>query len=328
MKIIKTGSETAWKTNKINISGWFSFFCNFKCSYCINETYKKNYSMALSPKALHNLMEYLPQLNKTHYNFSIAGGEALLYPHLDQFFSYLGNHEGYKNKSSCFIMTNGVLLDKMIPYINNDNYKTTVCISFHDEQVTMDTYFDTLKRFPRPEICTINLLMKHGEREKVESIAKKLNNIGYKKVWIRGILVDNKLDTAYTADEMNYLFEKTAQMSQIYTDYYLDENNQEKEIHFHVEDFRNNHELVSYQGLKCSAGQNAIRVLPDGSVSPCVNIKATENFNLNSQPITEYPLLTKAFTCTKDKCLCPPYVTLAKWDPDYYQKPDYIIDNE
>ena len=41
MKIIKTGNEAAWKTNKMIISGWFSFFCNFKCSYCINEPIKK-----------------------------------------------------------------------------------------------------------------------------------------------------------------------------------------------------------------------------------------------------------------------------------------------
>ena len=324
MKIIKTGNEAAWETNKMIISGWFSFFCNFKCSYCINETYKKNYPMALSPKALENLMEYLPKLKKSHYSFSLAGGEALLYPHLEQFFSYLREHEGYKNKASCFVMTNGVLLDRMSPHIY-DNCSTTVCISFHNEQADMDTYFDTLKRFQNPEICTVNLLMKHGEQKEAERITQKLNNIGYKRVWIRGILVDNKLDPAYTKNEVEYLFEKTAEMSQVYTNYYLDENNHEKQIKFLVEDFRNNHELVSYQGLKCSAGQNAIRVLPDGSVSPCVNIKATENFNLNSQPITEYPLLTKPFTCTKDKCLCPPYVTLAKWDPYHVQKPDYIV---
>ncbi len=46
--LIKAGSEQNWQYNNMYLACNFNMNCNLKCSYCINQTVRKNYTEQLS----------------------------------------------------------------------------------------------------------------------------------------------------------------------------------------------------------------------------------------------------------------------------------------
>ena len=91
-------------------------YCNLKCPYCFAETMmteedKKNIDLNL----LKDILEWLKCT--PHERIGLIGGEPTLHPQFKEILSIVNNH-CEQNDSKSILFTNGIELEKYLPYIS------------------------------------------------------------------------------------------------------------------------------------------------------------------------------------------------------------------
>lgn len=323
MKIIRAGAKEYWEHNYFNVICNFNMNCNLQCSYCINKTRRSDFHNVLPLQALHNLMFFLPLLNKERYNFSLAGGEPSLYPHLPEFFSYLSQY--YKNKHKVTLCTNGSTLLKLQKQLmKHGDINFFLSISLHTEQISLEQYEKILKKCEFPERVKVNILLKPGTLKKSLVFFEKLKQYNFYNLEIRPIINagQNSGLEEYASDE-NVFFKNNvySHPQELFNDYL--ENDVEKSVFYTKSEFLLKPELVNYQNLVCLVGKNALRVLPTGQVTLCFGHKGDTHFNLNNLPINQYRYTDSFVYCPSKKCACVSFTQIPKFNPEYALPPAY-----
>ena len=322
--IIKAGSEQNWKKNDMVIACNFNMNCNFKCSYCINKSFRKNYSEQLSKEALHNLFSNLPKLNKDFYTFTMAGGEPSLYKYFPEMLNYLKTFFS-SNSFKFSIVTNGSLLHKIEEYFKNyQDFNFHINISIHLEQMNIDDYLKIFSSFNYPERSHIRIMLEPGHLNQLTKLTEKAKSFGYKSFLVLPILINQKLSPNYTEEEIDCLKNSSAHSDILLFNEYLN-NNQTIKKEFIKRDVTFNPELVNYSGLQCLAGHNSLKILPNGTIHPCHRHKGDPNFNLNTHSLLEYIYIYQPVTCPSTYCGCPGFAALPKWNPEHAEAPGYFL---
>ena len=322
--LIKAGSEQNWQYNNMYLACNFNMNCNLKCSYCINQTVRKNYTEQLSQKALYNLFSNLPLLKKDFYTFGIAGGEPSLYTYFPEMLKYLKDFFS-PDTFQLGIATNGSLLHKLEEYFQNyQNFNYCINISLHLEQIQADTYLKKLSEFKYPHKSIITLMLEPGTLEQVKHIKQKAERFGYEKFKIMPISINLKLHPDYTEEEIEYL--KTVSYgseTNLFNEYLDDDQIIKKE--FTKTEYNLDHQLINYSGLQCLAGCNSLKILPDGTIHPCHWHRGDPNFNLNTRSLLDYTYIYQPIICKSSYCGCHSFTALPKWNPEYAEAPYYFF---
>ena len=79
------------------------------------------------------------------------------------------------------------------------------------------------------------------------------------------------------------------------------------------------------EGLKCLAGYNSMRILPDGTITSCLETQRIPNFNLDNDTLLDYAYTP--ITCPSTWCNCIVYTRLPKWNPQHTECPTYFKNN-
>lgn len=320
--IIKAGSERKWEKNIMLINCNFNMNCNFKCSYCINQTYRKKFTEQLSKEALYNLFSNLPKLNKEFYSFGIAGGEPTLYQYFPEMLQYF--NEFISTKGSIWCATNGSLLNNIEKYLENyQNLKFNLAISMHLEQMDAETYLKKFSAFKYPQICRIKIMLEPKTLDKINTIIEKAKSFGYIDYVIQPLTINGKIHPDYTEEEKNF-FNTNPYAADVHLFNELKQDEQIIKKDFTKDEFVLHPELVDYSGLHCLAGFSSIRVLADGTITPCFKVRGNPNFNLNTHSLLDYEYLYKPVICPGNYCGCHGFTTIPKWNPEYTKEPVYF----
>ncbi len=320
---IKAGSDQKWEKNNMFVTCNFNMNCNFDCSYCINKSFRKNYSEQLSKEALHNLFSNLPKLNKDFYTFTMAGGEPSLYKYFPEMLQYLSQYFSPNNyRFTC--ATNGSLLHKFDEYLkNHQNLNFNISISMHLEQMDAETYLKKFSRFSYPNMCRIKIMLEPNTLKKVNHIIEQAKSFGYTDFVVQPVTINGKITPDYTEEEKNF-FNNNPYAADVHLFNEYKDNEQTIRKDFTKDEFVLNPELVNYAGLQCLAGHNSIRVLADGTITPCFKVKHDSDFNLNTHSLLEYIYIYQQITCTSTYCGCHGFTAIPKWNPEYAEGPSYL----
>lgn len=321
--IIRAGSEQKWNKNTMVIMCNFNMNCNFKCSYCINQSTRKNYTEQLSKEALYNLFSNLPKLNKELYNVILAGGEPSLYQYFPEMVQYLNDFLPH-DKCTFTITTNGSLLHKLEEYFTPyENLNFRLAISMHLEQMDAETYLKKFSKFKYPDRCQIIFMLEPKTLDKINAVIEKAKRFGYTNFLVKPITIKQKLHPDYSEEEKNFIENNPyASKGKVFNEY--KEENQIIKKDVSKTEFTLNPELVNYSGMHCLAGASSMRVLSNGTISPCHWIKAAPDFNLNTHSFLEYEYLHKPVICPSSSCECIPFTALPKWNSEFAEGPDYF----
>ena len=310
----------------MHITGHFNMDCNFKCSYCIVDTFRKTFNNQLSPTALYNLFSSLPLLKKDFYTFNISGGEPSLYTYFPQVLNYMKEFIP-ANKLRATWMTNGSLLHKLEEYFKDYRaYDFNLTITLHLEQMNAETYLKKLSEFKYPDMCTIKIMLEPGTLKQIDSIIEKIKNFGYKKFNVQPVIISQKLHPNYTNEEMDFIKNSAYGPKLILFNEYLRKNKTIKK-EFTQDEFNINPELINYKGLKCLAGYNSLILSPDGAISSCYSTMKNSVCNINSDSLINYMAEYEPITCQNPWCACGTYTAIPKWNPKYSEAPNYFIKN-
>ena len=248
--IIKAGSDLHWKKNTMHITGHFNMDCNFKCSYCIVDTFRKTFNNQLSPTALYNLFSSLPLLKKDFYTFNISGGEPSLYTYFPQVLNYMKEFIP-ANKLRATWMTNGSLLHKLEEYFKDYRaYDFNLTITLHLEQMNAETYLKKLSEFKYPDMCTIKIMLEPGTLKQIDSIIEKTKNFGYKKFNVQPVIISQKLHPNYTNEEMDFIKNSAYGPKLILFNEYLRENKTIKKEEEKQEEKPNDEQISIFQEVQ------------------------------------------------------------------------------
>lgn len=321
--IIKAGCDKKWKENIMLINCNFNMNCNFKCSYCINQAFRKKFTEQLSPKALYNLFSNLPKLNKELYSIAITGGEPSLYQYFPEMLQYL-NEFFPKNNFTFTCMTNGSLLHKLEEYFRNyQKSNFLIIISMHLEQMNAETYLQKFSQFKYPQMCRIKIMLEPKTLDKTNDIIEKAKKFGYTDFVIQPLTINGKVHPKYTEEEKNFLKNNSHPVKiQLFNEYKEEEQIIRRD--FTKEEFVLNPELVDYSGMQCLAGFSSLVVLADGRINPCFRVKGSQDFNLNTHSLLEYENLYKPVQCPVNQCGCQGFTALPKWNPQFLEAPSYF----
>lgn len=321
--IIKAGSEKKWKENSMLITCNFNMNCNFHCSYCINQKTRKKYTEQLSKEALYNLFSNLPKLNKNFYDFALAGGEPTLYQYFPEMLQYLNEYFS-KDTYNFFCATNGSLLHNIEKYFKNyQNLNFKLAISMHLEQMNAETYLKKFSAFKYPQMCRIKIMLEPKTLDKINTIIEKAKSFGYTDFIIQPVTINGKIHPDYTEEEKNF-FNANPYAADVHLFNELKQDEQIIRKDFTKDEFVLHPELVDYSGLHCLAGFSSIRVLADGTITPCFNVRGNPNFNLNTHSLLDYEYLYKPVICPGNYCGCHGFTAIPKWNPEFAECPPYF----
>jgi MoaA/NifB/PqqE/SkfB family radical SAM enzyme len=225
--------------NQLCILLWVTFRCNYRCSYCpvvTHYSYADIYGSAdeRRPEDWIAALDRLPQAN-----IYISGGEPFLFKGLPELVNGLTRHH------ILGIVTNATVNTSVYERINR---KIHMNLSFHREFVSEDDFIgkiDELRKVGRFHL-NVNLV---ATRENVPMIPKLEKLLTDHRVSLHiDPFVDPEMKFQYTTQEMAILQrylppDRTTQMDRLKFD--------------------------SYESKICSAGQNYINVMPDGTVFRC-----------------------------------------------------------
>lgn len=226
--------------NQLCINFMITFRCNYRCSYCQWVTkfdYSKIYKKENEPTAKEwiKVFDKLPKAN-----IYLSGGEPFLFKELPEFIN------GLKKHKIIGMVTNATAKTSVYKRINK---KIHLNLSFHREFVNEEQFIskiNELRQINRFHI-SINIV---ATRENIKFLPKLKKFFGYNNVSFHvDPFVDPNAEFKYTPEEKEIL------------------------SHYLAAD-RNKHidmlEFNSYVPKRCSAGQNYINIMPDGTVFRCV----------------------------------------------------------
>ncbi len=314
MKILKAGRESMWRHNNMRVMLAPNTICNFSCSYCINAKQRADKSKFISKEALELLMQKLSALKKEKYNFNIAGGEPLLYPHLDALFDYLDNC--FEGKVSASISTNGFFLPKkQCLFSKMHNATVRIVISTHFEQLSVDGYINILNALDNKNRVLAKIMLEPGKLCAAKKLQEfcEVNGVSY---FMHALTLEGKLQPDYSEEELAFIQKYSYFEDEDF--FYTSEGAPEKIHCFSRVDGISNTEFINYKGMYCSAGFSSICMTAEEKISQCFKAQkkvfsSEELDNIFSSPII----------CPSDQCACPALFSLPKWlTPE--DAPEYI----
>lgn len=226
--------------NQLCINFMITFRCNYRCSYCTWVTrfgYSKIYKKESEPTP-GDWIRAFDKLPKA--NIYISGGEPFLYQDLPELINRLKKHK------ILGVVTNATVKTDIYKRINK---KIHLNLSFHREFVAEDQFLnkiDELRKLGKFHL-NVNLVATRENLQMIPKLEKFFTN--HDTSLHIDPFVDPDLKFKYTRDEMKILSR------------YLDSD---RNSHMNMMDFN------SYVPKECSAGQNYINIMPDGTVFRCV----------------------------------------------------------
>jgi len=220
---------------------WVTFRCNYRCSYCPYVT-RSDYSKIYKKENEPTSEAWLQALNKLpQANIYIAGGEPFLYSGLPELIN------GLKKHRILGIVTNATVRKNVYGRIIK-NKKINLTLSFHREFVTEDQFLDKIKELRKTGLFHFNVNLV-ATRENVMMIPK------FKKFF-----ADNNVSLRIEPfRDLDVKFEYTPEEKEILSRYLAPDRNSVDIANFN-----------SCMPKECSAGQNYISIMPDGTVFRCV----------------------------------------------------------
>jgi sulfatase maturation enzyme AslB (radical SAM superfamily) len=313
MPIIKAGEEIFWSKNYMRIILALGALCNFSCSYCINVRSRMNKRRYISDDILTSLFTKFASLNKERYFFNLAGGEPLLYPHLELLFNLIENKFHVENKIN--ILTNGYFLNKTPALGMLKKTEFTLIVSTHLEQLSATEYEKILKNTQYKKNILVKIIVVPGELYKVKRLRSfcEKNNFLYS---IAALQLNHEICKQYSSEEIDYLNANASDEEKIFFNLYNDE--QEKKVYFSRLDTLYDPDLVHYKGMYCSTGFASIRVEFEKKISRCFT-DPKKDFSMSALE----SLLSGPTICTAERCRCGAVFRLPKWR-DPADAPEYL----
>lgn len=143
--------------------------CNYKCSYCFLEPYsnRPQYYNAFKCYPVDKWIESF-RVVSFDYALTITGRETFMLK--NDFPYFLENIAAFENAKSISIVTNGSLIPKLGYPSEKVREKTTLMVSYHPTQVTLDAFVHTIDaiRAYGWRIGMFNYVMEDDQAEKYE----------------------------------------------------------------------------------------------------------------------------------------------------------------
>lgn len=320
-KIIRrAGSKRGFKKNRMAVNINVSDVCNFSCSYCINSASKKKAKRILDKNILAQFIDDLEERKNDIYQFAVAGGEPLLYPHINFLVKKIDETISSSDKLIA-ITTNASLLPEKGEslYAEAKNTKIVFSVSVHTEQIEIVSFAKRIAQFGHHDDIKCKILFLPGKLEEIKKMLDifSINNIET----ILSVVTHQKgVPFQYSPEELEFIQQHpTANHKQFFHEY----------TDHSVEEFdritRGLHpEKFNYQDMNCCAGRNTLRLAPDGTCVRCFGfLRLGEKFNLSERRLRDIPELSTHCVCPVDFCTCLTFLQTPKWRlPE--DKPEYI----
>ena len=232
--------------NKLIVSWWLTFRCNYTCSYCYIHT-KHDFSEQFPKTCEKSPQEWLKILNELPpAMFLIQGGEPFLYNGIHEIL------DNFPEKHEIIAVITNLSFDPEI----YKKLKRKICLttSFHREHCSKEEFQKKILELSENFNITVNFVATPENIPVIESLENtfKKKNITFH--------VDPYIDVD---------FKYSKEQLKLLNKYFKNDNNMKKNI-----------ALDSYNFKCCHAGKNYINLLPNGKVYTCTN-----GMNYNHSPI-------------------------------------------
>lgn len=309
--IVCAGNEYYFKNDSMNVNINVSDICNFSCSYCINTAAKEKGKRILDKKILEQFIKDLGERKREIIHFSVAGGEPLLYPHIDFLVKKVAETVSSRETVVSFA-TNGSRLKEKgeeLYAAAGERVKLKFSISVHTEQIKPAAFARMIADFGHaPDICC-KILMAPGKLRETQDVL--------------AVLATHHIDTIlsvvnfpagkpypYSEEETRFLQQHATVFRKLFFHEYTDgtaESFDRITRGLHPEKF-------NYRGMWCCAGRNTLRLAPDGTVSRCFGfLRLGEKFSLTTQRLRDIPELASPCVCPATFCSCLTFLRTPKW---------------
>lgn len=308
--VLRAGSEAVFQEKRMAVNINVSDICNFSCSYCINSEAMSKNKRILDKELLANFLEDLGEKNYAQYSFAVAGGEPLLYPHIAFLVESVDKLLPGENKKIYFA-TNASLLPQRGErlYEVSGKSKMIFSISVHLEQIHLDSYVKKLAEFGHHEDLRCKILLAPGKLDEAKTVWNAFAE-SHIETFVAVVNHPGGKPFAYSDAEMEFLEQHRGARPNA-TQIVFEDN--------HVETFdrvaRGLHpEKFSYQGMFCSAGVNALRLAPDGTLARCFGfIRRHQQYQLGEKRLRDIPELMQPCRCPVPLCRCATFQNVPKW---------------
>lgn len=309
--IVRAGYEGYFRQDAMCLNINVSDICNFSCSYCINSMSKKKGKRVLSRDILEQFIEDLEERKRDKYHFNVAGGEPLIYPHVNFLVKKIAETISARETVIAFA-TNGSRLKEKgeeLYAVAGGGVKLKFSISVHMEQIKPDAFARMIADFGHAPDIRCKILVVPGKLQETQDVL--------------GILAAHHIDTIlsvvnfpagkaypYSEEETCFLQQHVTALRKHFFHEYTDgtaESFDRITRGLHPEKF-------NYLGMQCSAGRNTLRLAPDGTVSRCFGFLGKgERFSLTTQCLRNIPELASPCVCPATFCSCLTFLQTPKW---------------
>lgn len=310
-QIIRAGIEEYFqkKTFAVNIN--VTDVCNFSCSYCINGKSRKNKHNILDKHILADFIDDIEEKKADIYRLRVAGGEPLLYPHMEFLIKKTAETISALDKTIAFSTNGSLLLAKGERlYQAAGNMPLEICVSVHLEQVNPLHLIRDIKAFGHLEDIQCKILFPPEQLEETKKLLDSFHEHGINTI-LAVISQTKGKPYPYTDDERDFL-QKHSDAQEIfcfneYSDGTIEQLDRlTRSLH---------PEKLNYRGMWCCAGVNALRLAPDGTAARCFGfLRRGERFDLAKQRLRDIPELAAPCRCPDDYCCpCRAFLQTPKW---------------
>ena len=166
--LLRSGGIDDFLSNRLQVNINVSDICNFSCSYCINPSSKIRRKRILSKKILAEFIEDISKQKKDFYQFNIAGGEPLLYPHIEFLIKQI--QTSIKGRRKIALATNGSLLLKQGEriYAAAGDTQLEFSVSVHMEQIILTSFAKEIKKFGQGDDLFCKILVSPGMLSEID----------------------------------------------------------------------------------------------------------------------------------------------------------------
>ena len=301
-------------TMRVNIN--VSDICNFSCSYCINPASKGKGRRVLDKEILAAFIDDLAARRKAFYHFAVAGGEPLIYPYVEFLVSRIADAIG--EKGWIRFATNGSMLPARGErlYALAKGMRLKFSISVHMEQINTKKFAGDIAAFGHAEDISCKILLAPGMLAEARRMQDLLASQQTQMV-LSAVSRQGGGPLPYTEEEIRFLRQsETAGIPEFFHEYTAGGERRTEQIDRITRGL--NPEKFNYQGMRCMAGANTLRLAPDGSCVRCFGfMRASESFDLTERRLRDIPELARPCVCPSTYCSCLSFLCAPKWrDPE------------
>ena len=308
--IVRAGYEEYFNKDAMLVNINVSDICNFSCSYCVNSMSKKKERRVLDRNILEQFIEDLEEYTRDIYRINVAGGEPLVYPHIQLLVKKIAGTISARETVIAFATNGSRLKEKGEElYAAAGKVKLKFSISVHMEQIKPDAFARMIADFGHAPDIRCKILMAPGKLRETQDVL--------------AVLATHHIDTIlsvvnfptgkaypYSEEETRFLQQHATALRKQFFHEYTDgtaESFDRITRGLHPEKF-------NYLGMQCCAGRNTLRLAPDGTVSRCFGFLGLgEKFSLTTQRLRDIPELASPCVCPATFCSCLTFLQTPKW---------------